>query len=186
MKEFIPKMGGEEIHNGQRGYFKENNYEEINGNIFEGFENSGDYILHQTNCTILSKDCSGIAKSIFTLFPDAAIENDIVIHYNDPYIMLGDYSGCDMILNLYGQFYPGGPKRALDSFDCRISYLKEGFSKINKYYKENTIRIPLISSGLAADKDKKGKLTDKEYFDKYIKPIVIEFLPDINVKVYYL
>ena len=46
--------------------------------------------------------------------------------------------------------------------------------------------IPLISSGLAADKQLKGTMTDLEYFKKYIGPIVEEELKDLDVTVYYL
>lgn len=98
---------------------------------------------------------------------------------------------------MYSQYYPGSPKENTTHFDTfmqRCAWLKQCLSDlksysdylISVYNKEVKIGLPLIASGLAADKKLKGDMTDLEYFKKYIAPIVEEELKDLDVTVYYL
>jgi hypothetical protein len=82
--------------------------------------------------------------------------------------------------------------KIFDTFENRCyalrCALKEAANMIDKSYK---IGLPLIASGLAADKELKYKYAlainpDLQYFKKYIAPIVEEEFKDLDVTVYYL
>ena len=80
----------------------------------------------------------------------------------------------------------GGVDNVFDTFENRCFALKEILNAVNHNFKRLRIGLPLIASGLAADKRLKGTMTDLEYFKKYIAPVVEEELKDLDVTVYYL
>jgi hypothetical protein len=163
------------------------------GDLIEAFED-GDCktLLHQENCE--SKYYAGFAKKIHDKYKT---EHYIRCFGNiDIHLIIGDYKRT--IISLYSQYYRGQPSDKLfkdysgyemqDNFYNRTIALKNSllqFKHRSKLY-DSKIGIPLIASGLAADKRLKGTMTDLEYFKKYIAPIVEEELKDLDVTVYYL
>jgi hypothetical protein len=72
-----------------------------------------------------------------------------------------------------------------DDFETRLQWLKDSIKDMMDYCNDNdVIGIPLLGSGLAADKNKKGNLTDLEYFQKFIQPEIEHLLP--KAVAYYL
>lgn len=152
----------------------------IKGDIIKAFENNDiDVILHQCNC--VKGHGKGIAQTLFQKYPEI----------NIPYISFykGDYKPIYLrdnkwIINMYTQFYPGPPVNEGDSFKIRMEWLKECLKRISYSFGDLTVGMPLIASGLAADKNLKGNMSDLEYFKKYIAETVENYLP--NAKIYYL
>lgn len=168
--------------------------EYIQKNILTAFrEGEFNVLLHQTNC--VTKDrVSGIAKDIFEEYPKSLqkhLEKAIFGNYT--------YWSNDenkMIINIDSQHYQGGCNDLLfihstgyqikDNFCNRLNALKSTLANIAYFHNFNDkkIGIPLIASGVGADKSLKGSMRDLEYFKKFIAPTVERYLP--NCKVYYL
>ncbi len=155
-------------------------------------------IMHQCNCTVGMG--AGIAKEIAREFPIVNLINDELLDQSDiegkcyPIAI----TNKKYIVNLYSQYYPGAPsereilfgenKGNLDTFRQRLNWLRKSLKMYVEEYsnKDDIIGLPLIASGLAADKNKKNGLSDLEYFKKYIAPTIEEELQNFNVTVYYL
>ena len=141
-----------------------------------------DYIAHQCNCRAGSENCSGIARTIFDVFPEAAKNQDEVSAARNPWIELGKFKESkEGVLNLYSQFNPGRPTYGIDSLECRMSYLKEVCQRLNIGLKGFKLGIPLIASGLA--KSHLYDYSDLEYFQKIIAPIIEPILIDVKTTV---
>lgn len=193
------------------------------GDLLEAF-NKGEVntIIHQCNCTVGMG--AGIAKLLASAYEglrdfDKSTRKHYIDDIKSPNLLIASHTAFQVhsvnevahkdkkrILNVYSQFYPGPPRKdeeMFDTFDNRIAWLKRALIDIYNYmlvgsYSVN-IGIPLIASGLAADKNKKLQikqnnkgLTDKEvsfyYFKKYIEPLFkdISDLKNASVTVYYL
>lgn len=162
--------------------------EYINKNILTAFkEGEFNVLLHQTNC--VTKDrVSGIAKSIFEEYPKA-----LQAHLEKA--EFANYSWFQLdkkqhIINCNSQYYQGACNEYFfdykgftmpDNFQNRLNALKEVLYLVNRMGK---FGIPLIASGIGADRTKKNSMRDLEYFQKFIAPTVEKYLP--NCKVYYL
>lgn len=165
--------------------------------IFEAFDRGDiNVILHQCNCT--EGMGAGFAKKVALKYKDVKDVDASFREHNlvSPEELLGIGVCIPMwenraICNLYSQFYTGSPKTGLfDNFNQRRNWLRKALIQVSEsldeYGIEGQIGIPLIASGLAADKSKKGSMTDLEYFKKYIEPIFLASgLSDI-ITVYYL
>lgn len=166
----------------------------INKNILTAFrEGEFNVLLHQTNC-VTGERVSGIAEKIFNEYPEALQK-----HLRKP--IFGNYTYWSnnedkMIININSQYYQGGCSDLLfihstgyeirDNFHNRLNALRNILTNINFFhsFENQEIGIPLIASGLGADRKLKGSMRDLEYFQKFIAPTVEKYLP--NCKVYYL
>ena len=171
------------------------------GNIIDALKRGEiDFLMHQVNCE--GEMGAGLAMSIKHHFPNTEKEYlewlDLCEATNTEFGSARITS--DKIINVYSQYYKGRPNNRLfkygkfetvDSFSNRLAALQ---NKVDLYGKGigEKIGIPLIASGLAADKAKKERFVknpfstdsaDMEYFKYYIAPI---FEPYDNFICYYL
>lgn len=174
------------------------------GNIIEALKKGEiDYLMHQVNCE--GEMGAGLARSIACHFPNTEKEYleylDFFKHTNSEF-GIGRISS-DNIINVYSQYYKGGPNGRLfkhgkyeivDNFNNRFTALQSIVNIHGKLGAKITskIGIPLIASGLAADRSKKEKFiknpfndegADMLYFKEHIAPI---FEPYDNFICYYL
>jgi hypothetical protein len=169
----------------------------VNKDLLQAFEDGDcNVILHQCNCT--KGMGAGIAKKIAEKYPEVSKfdKNNERLFGSIGIVSL--IKGQKAVCNLYSQYFVGSPSddsfilpesnyRVLDTFENRIVALRHCLTSVRKkVYNHTKIGIPLIASGLAADKKLKGTMTDLEYFKKYIEPIVEEELKDLDVTVYYI
>jgi len=166
------------------------------GNILTAFkEGEFNVLLHQTNCVTKSR-VSGIAKSIFEEYPKA-----LQVHLIDCNFAQYSFETVSAkngfiqgIINCNSQYYQGACNdyffdfqgfTILDNFQNRLRALELILEKVvTAFDKSFTFGIPLIASGIGADRTKKGSMRDLEYFQKFIAPTVEKYLP--NCTVYYL
>lgn len=163
----------------------------INKDILTAFrEGEFNVLLHQTNC-VTGERVSGIAKSVFEEYPET-----LKAHLN--YCVFGEISfhtqDDKTIVNCNAQYYQGACNdylfdyqgfKIFDNFQNRLTALSLVLEKVVTAFDEDfTFGIPLIASGLGADRKLKGSMRDLEYFQKFIAPTVEKYLP--NCKVYYL
>lgn len=155
------------------------------GNIIDEFKTGRyNFLLHQANCHGLMG--GGVAAALSTEWPWLA-EVDKQYLEGAPRRKYGSYStfGTNFgeIVNLYGQFEPGGPqKKGLDTFEERCHHLKLAMTKFANNHSGSVI-MPYIASGIASDWDLRKDMSDKEYFMRYIMPIVEESLPNWDIVV---
>ena len=122
----------------------------VKGDLIQMFkDNQFDYLLHQCNCF---NSRAGFAGALFNEYLDAKPLQHLVPHW-----VLGtnDYKTTPngVIVNMFAQFNPGGcAETGIDSFPFRMTALNQCLLKI--HYLEGPLRIgmPLVASGLAADK----------------------------------
>lgn len=173
------------------------------GDAIEAFEQDEiNVCLSQSNCEALNY-FAGFAKKLHQKYPeltklhqlhcnqDNVFGSSFVYNPNLKITPVNKY-----IVNMYSQYYRGQPSSnnftlndylVCDSFENRTLALKSCLKYVDaKFHREVKIGLPLIASGLAADKKLKGTMTDLEYFKKYIAPIIEEELKDLDVTVYYL
>lgn len=156
-----------------------------------------DYLLQQCNCVGLNG--AGIAKQIVKTYPQVDKDNKAMKG------QFGQYSAVQVnsepyraIVNLYSQYYIGSPSNKVftydyeiaDNFKNRTIALRKALKQFRNDILSNKlplgkIGLPLIASGLAADKELIGKFKDNlEYFKTLIYPIVEEELYGLEVSVY--
>ena len=103
-------------------------YLEIKGNLLDYSETH--YLVHQCNCK--TTNCLGLAKVIFTKYPDANTYN------NNSIRVPSNIDIIKPIINLYGQIFPGKAKPVLnDSKQHRLEYFKNGLQNIYNELNEN-------------------------------------------------
>jgi O-acetyl-ADP-ribose deacetylase (regulator of RNase III) len=101
----------------------------IQGDLIEAKEK---YLIHQTNC--VSHFAAGIAQTIFSKFPYAnvyanRIEEDLPGHI----VICGNGKDQRYIVNLMGQFYPGGYSESdIDNEKARQQYFHKGLLRLAK------------------------------------------------------
>lgn len=168
----------------------------INKDILTAFrEGEFNVLLHQTNC-VTGERVSGIAKSIFEEYPRALQVHLIDCEFSKysfetVRIKKGFIQG---VINCNSQYYQGACNDYFfdyqgftmpDNFQNRLRALSLILEKIvTAFEKDFIFGIPLIASGLGADRTKKNSMRDLEYFQRFIAPTVEKYLP--NCKVYYL
>ena len=121
------------------------NIEFKNGDITQSSEK---YIVHQCNC--ISNYSLGLAKTIFEKFPYAECyinreKNDIAGTIQ----IKGNGLDQRYIINLFGQFSPGKPKKNETNFQ-RLKYFKRCLFEISKIPDLESVAFPKnIGCGLA-------------------------------------
>ena len=109
-----------------------------------------EYILHNCNC--VSKYSKGLAKIIFDKYKYSNTylyrkENSIPGTID---IMGNKNKNQRLVINLYGQYYPGKYNNSNDSYENRLKWFKQGLDKVSKIENIKSIAIPYnIGSGLA-------------------------------------
>lgn len=143
-------------------------------------------ILHQENTEGLRR-FSGIAKQIHDSYRGLTTKHVLVCQRPDVFGSIVVHKVEEgTIINLYSQKYRGAPSKR-DTFEERIEALKSCLNKVKQVVsKEDKLGFPLIASGLASDKNRKGNLSDLEYFEKYIASIIEECIAGYDVTIYYL
>lgn len=155
------------------------------GNIIDEFKTGKyDFLLHQANCRGVMG--AGVAGALVSEWPWLE-KVDSQFHENFPMKKYGSYSifGTNFgeIVNIYGQFEPGSPLDAtVDSFEKRCFHLKKALGKFASEH-SGKILMPLMASGIAANNRLKLGMSDKEYFVRFIMPIVEEALPGWDITV---
>ena len=182
----------------------------IKGDVIKALEtNKITSIAHQCNCTVGMSN--GVAKVINNKFDGIHLFDKNIRELDNPIGTSHKYKidRDKTIYNMYSQYYPGPPSSKLfnyklalsiyndyrfgnlevpDSHYNRINILAECLKQIKDDVSANNIKlgIPLIASGLGADKSLKRSLSDLEYFKQFIDPIVKDIFKEVDIYVYYL
>ena len=101
----------------------------ITGDLTEATEK---YIVHQCNC--VSHFAAGIAQTIFTAFPYANVyANRMEEDVPGDILICGNGKDQRYIVNLMGQYYPGGPSETTNDDEfARRNYFYKGLLKLAK------------------------------------------------------
>lgn len=171
----------------------------IKGDLIQEFDKRNiNILIHQCNCTT-GIQVAGFAKALQNKYPKI---NKSLEFKGDKFGKAYYTSHKDsLIFNCFSQYYPGKPSNSsfmnnglklIDSHKTRLEALRQCLNFIIEDYIQegDNVAMPLIASGLAANKELKQGLTDLEYFVKHIEPTVKDcfknMLDRINLKVYYL
>lgn len=118
----------------------------INGDLLLAED---DYIAHQCNC--VSKGSAGLAYYIFQKYPYANIYEQRTEPSTPGTIHIA--KGERNIINMFGQYYPGGlnyPDSKKDGIKARESYFYSCLQEIAKIPDLKTLGLPyLIGCGIA-------------------------------------
>jgi O-acetyl-ADP-ribose deacetylase (regulator of RNase III) len=139
----------------------------ITGDLLDATEK---YICHQTNC-ISTGGAAGIAQLIFEKYPYADCYSDRE-ETSKPGTIDIRGNGIDerFIINLHGQFYPGGarfPLSSLDGLAAREKYFYHGLLRVAQIPDLESIAFPWrVGAGIAgADWSHiLGKIVNMEQF----------------------
>lgn len=171
------------------------------GNIIDALKTDEfNTLAHQCNC--VTKGVAGFANVLFTEFPTLATKHYEYIKNNpNCFGTISTESVNDkLLINMYSQYYPGQPN-TIDFYQNGIMYKDDMQSRseaLTSCLKEifelphNDIQLvmPLVASGLAANRYLKNNMTDLEYFTMYIEPIILESLKEnkqnITITIFYL
>ena len=159
-----------------------------NVSILDAFQ-SGEIntILHQTNtCCGMGAGIAAVLAKKYPILRDSDKNYRSVVFNPEGSILVNEVEN-KRIINLYAQknvfMSPG------DEFETREGWLRNCLFQVKQLLiKDPTLKVgvPLIASGLGADRYRKLNKTDKEYFEHYIAPIIEEELSGIPITVYYL
>lgn len=151
-------------------------YKVIEGDLLQSLENKDiDILAHQ--CNVKLGMGGGIAYQIAKKYPNLE-EIDSLLRNSKGTDLLGTsylyHFDRGIIANVYAQ-YEGGrcSNSPLDNFNVRLSFLKSGLKQIVEEYPDARIGIPFLASGLAADRERKEGLTDRDYFEVFIYPSLL-------------
>lgn len=123
------------------------------------------YIVHQCNC--VTRQAKGLARDIFIKFPHANI-------YNRPR-QLGALYISKPVINLVGQYRPGGPKQNETRIQ-REQWFQQGLLKIQDIADLQSIAFPYnIGCGLAGGTwDNYKKMIDQFAYDNpHVKVYIV-------------
>jgi len=159
------------------------------GNLITAFkEGEVNAIAHQTNCSYGLG--AGFAKLIANEFPEVKKMDESIrtVCKNYPQHLIGTpvftYLQGKIIANLYSQFYVGSPSNEhFDTFDQRCYWLRAALNKAKMINPSAKWGIPLLASHRGACQKRRIGLTDLEYFQKYIEPLIPR---EMDITVYYL
>lgn len=119
---------------------------EYKGNLLNS---KAKYIVHQCNCVIKSGKASGLAYSVFKEFPYANTYTPDHNRKPGTIDVLGDGKDQRFIINLYGQFLPGGPS-AKETEEQRVEYFIAALKEVLKIENIESIAFPkLIGCAIA-------------------------------------
>jgi O-acetyl-ADP-ribose deacetylase (regulator of RNase III) len=101
----------------------------VTGDLIQAKEK---YLVHQTNC--VSHFAAGIAATIFEKFPYSNIYASRMEEDNPGDIIIcGNGKDERFVVNLIGQFYPGGPSESpIDNEKIRRDYFYKGLLRLAK------------------------------------------------------
>lgn len=163
------------------------------GDLLQAFENGEiDTYIVQENCTVGMG--AGISKAIVEKYPEVKKYNleQLRIAKEAPEDVLGllipyMLNNKRYIYGIYSQYYPGSPQKGFDTHKQRLNWLFKGLDTFNRSNFNINLGLPLISSGLAKNREL-DYISDLDYFKKYIAPIIEDSITNanINVTVYYL
>lgn len=161
----------------------------IKGDLINLFEKGRfEYIGHQCNMVSISNMCGGIARKIFHEYPNTARAQDWVVHNRGNLDFTGGlyvFDTYEKVINIYGQYYPGGgstEKTDIDFYERRRDIMASIFKIMNKELSGKSIGLPLIASGLAKGYDGLN-ISDFKYFETFIQPIIGTYLTDLDVTI---
>lgn len=156
----------------------------IAGDLLEASEQ---YIVHQTNC-LSDGGAAGVARLIFNKYPYADCYSDRTANSKPGTIDIRG-NGLDQryVINLHGQYYPGGvydDNSELDGNIARQKYFYKGLLQISKLENLKSIAFPAgIGCGIAGGDWEyyKGVLTNfaKFVFEKQQTKVAIYCLPEM-------
>ena len=119
-------------------------YEVVNGDILDS---EAQCIAHQCNC--LTRTSSGVARQIFSRFPNSDIYSGREAP-NEPGHIVIKRDGGKIIINMLSQFEPGGPGGEMDSEDDRRRYFESCLDEIPMIEGLSSVAFPFrIGCGLA-------------------------------------
>jgi hypothetical protein len=155
--------------------------------IFEGnlLDAHTKYIAHQTNC--VTNKAAHLAAAVFARYPHADVYSGRVI-YDEPGTIIVKGNGEDerLVINMFGQFYPGKPRyadSAKDGYFVRRKYFFSCLKEVSLIDDLDSIAFPWgIGCGAAGgDWDFYHGLIDKfaEHM-KYKADVFIYKLPEID------
>jgi O-acetyl-ADP-ribose deacetylase (regulator of RNase III) len=123
----------------------------ITGDLLDATEK---YILHQTNC-LSDSDAAGVARLIFNKYPHSDCYSDRVTNSKPGTIdVRGDGLNQRYVINLHGQYYPGGvggnSDSELDGTFARQKYFYLGLLRVAKIENLESIAMPYkVGCGIA-------------------------------------
>jgi hypothetical protein len=120
----------------------------VQGDALEAKER---YLLQQCNCK--TSKAAHFALSMFTRFPYADDYKDRITATKPGTIKIhGDEGkGERLVVNLFGQYYPGVSKWPNDTYAARLKWFKNGLEELSKVLvKGDSVAMPFnIASGAA-------------------------------------
>lgn len=124
--------------------------EVVTGDLLDATEK---YIMHQTNC-LSSGGAAGVARLIFDKYPYSDCYSDRTEPSKPGTIDVRGGSADERgVINLHGQFYPGGvpnPESPLDGTSARERYFYQGLLWVAKLEDLESIAVPFkIGCGIA-------------------------------------
>lgn len=152
----------------------------MNENIIEKFKKE-DYDGIIIICSASSGASIKITKFINEEFPDFGSiirEKCYVLKYNILGSSLIYNTEYGDIICCFAKFYHKAPSNNIDSFDCRISYLKECLTDINYNYRGKKLLISNIFCGKSKPKEY-IKQSNDIFFKEQITPILESILKDV-------
>jgi len=122
----------------------------ITGDLLDATEK---YILHQTNC-ISNSGAAGVAKAIFDKYPYAdCYLSRTEVSKPGTIDIRGNGEDQRFVINLHGQYYPGGcryPESSLDGVRVRQKYFYRGLLRVAKLEGLESIALPWrVGCGIA-------------------------------------
>ena len=125
-------------------------YEVIIGNILDAPEDI--MIAHQVSSDLRGINMQGLAKEIFTIYPNANV-------YKKGTTTVGTITVRDRIINMTSQRFPGAPKpKENDSYSNRLEWFQSCLNSIAEIPDITKVALPYnIGCGLA-----RGNWTDYE------------------------
>lgn len=104
----------------------------INGDLFDAKEK---YLLHQCNC--VTNRAAHLAKDVFDKYPYADVYSGRAIESVPGTIDIrGNGADQRYVINMFGQYYPGGPKYPLSA--------KDGTTIREKYFHKCLLKVAQI------------------------------------------
>lgn len=102
------------------------------------------YLLHQTNC-ISTGGAAGIARAIFDYYPYAdCYASRTEVSKPGSIDVRGNGTDQRLIINLHGQYYPGGIRYQFSSLDgaaARLKYFHHGLLRVAKLENLESVAI---------------------------------------------
>lgn len=134
------------------------------------------FIAHQCNC-VSQGQAAGVARSIFDKYPWADVYKGRILR-SSPGTNKIISNNEKVVINMFAQYYPGGPKYDSDNSTIREKYFKSCIKAISQRSDIDSIAFPkYIGCGIAGG--------DWENYFNYIKELDEDWKNQgKNVKIY--